>query len=64
MIRSTDREVLSLAIMESLGRENAFAWRGPTAADTIVYGLRDAQHHIGRMSAFLARKVDRAPNWV
>jgi hypothetical protein len=57
-VKAKCADVLNLATVESLGRENAFTWLGPAATDTIVYGLRHAQHHIGRMSAFLARKLD------
>jgi hypothetical protein len=44
-------------------RPNIMPWSGPTLADRLVYNLRHAQHHIGRLHSILGRNKIHVP-WV
>ena len=47
-----------------LDGENKFPWTGPTLAHRLIYNIRHAQHHVGRLNSILARKAGRAARWV
>ena len=52
-----------LARPERFMRPNIMPWSGPTLADRLVYNLRHAQHHIGRLHSILGRNEIHVP-WV
>ena len=52
-----------LARPERLMNRNIMPWSGPTLADRLVYNLRHAQHHIGRLHSILGRNGIHVP-WV
>jgi hypothetical protein len=47
-----------------LDGENKFPWTGPTLAHRMIYNIRHAQHHVGRLNSILARKTGKAAEWV
>lgn len=49
---------------EWLEGENKFHWTGPTPAHRLIYNVRHAQHHVGWMNSILARKAEKAADWV
>lgn len=59
-------EIASRAILADPARltgPNVMPWTGPMLADRMVYNLRHAQHHIGRLHAILGRNQVRVP-WI
>ena len=44
--------------------KNTFSWTGPTLAHRLIYNIRHAQHHIGRLNSILSRKDKRPAAWV
>jgi hypothetical protein len=47
-----------------LDGENKFPWTGPTLAHRLIYNIRHAQHHVGRLNSILSRKTGKAAEWV
>ena len=52
-----------LADSDRFDRPNIMPWSGATLADRLVYNLRHAQHHIGRLHSILGRNHIGVP-WV
>ena len=48
----------------ALDQKNPFGWTGPTVAHRLVYNLRHAQHHIGRINSILSRHGAKAADWI
>jgi hypothetical protein len=45
----------------TFGIANSMAWSGPRFADRLVYNIRHAQHHVGRLHSILGRHGIRLP---
>jgi hypothetical protein len=56
--------VLDSLTSEQLEGANAFTWTGPTVAHRLVYNIRHAQHHVGRLNSLLARRTGKSAEWV
>lgn len=58
------KEVLDGLTPTELEGENKFGWTGATLAHRLIYNIRHAQHHVGRMNSILERKVGGSVGWV
>jgi AcrR family transcriptional regulator len=56
--------VLDKLTRDQLEGSNAFPWTGPTLAHRMIYNIRHAQHHVGRLNSILSRKAGKAAEWV
>jgi hypothetical protein len=56
--------VLDKLTPDQLEGDNTFPWTGPTLAHRMIYNIRHAQHHVGRLNSILSRKADCAADWV
>jgi uncharacterized damage-inducible protein DinB len=44
--------------------KNSFYWTGPTMSHRLVYNIRHAQHHIGKLNSMLRRHENIAVSWI
>lgn len=56
--------VLGKLASTQLDGQNTFPWTGPTLAHRLIYNIRHAQHHVGRLNSILSRKAGQAAEWV
>lgn len=56
--------VLDGLTSEQLEGSNTFPWTGATLAHRLIYNIRHAQHHVGRLNSILSRKTGQAAEWV
>lgn len=58
------KTTLGALTVEQLEGENKFPWAGPTLAHRMIYNIRHAQHHVGRLNSILSRRIGTTSEWV